>query len=160
MAKTESRWNELVRTTLASIPDDVLERIRSVQPFMASDPQAFALPLLHELDLDDKHRAALQIHLTARDRQTLMLMMRFQAGHPIEGDPIIQDGYEFLADGLEVRNGLEIASGYVNRIRDRCVGLIRDHLGRGVDHHPSSSRSHRGSQAAGRVASGSADHAA
>jgi hypothetical protein len=109
MARTESRWDELVHTTLASIPNDVLERIRSVQPFMASDPRAFALPLLHELDLDDKHRAALRIHLTARDRQALTLMMRFQPGHLIEGDPIVEDGYEFLADGLEVHNGLKIA---------------------------------------------------
>jgi len=109
MAKTESRWDELARTTLASVPDDVLARIRSVQPFMASDPRAFALPLLHKLDLDDKHRAALQVRLTTRDREALTLIMRFQPGHPIEGDPIVEDGYEFLAHGLEVHNGLKIA---------------------------------------------------
>ncbi len=109
MAKTKAHWETVARTSLCSVPGDVLARIRSVQPFMASDPRSFALPFLHEMDLHDKHRASLQVTLTARDRQTLMLKMSFPPGHHIESDPLANDGYEFLADGMELRNGMEIA---------------------------------------------------
>lgn len=109
MAKSEARWDVIVRESLASVPGDILARIRSVQPFMASDPSTFALPLLHEMDVNDKHRAALQVNLTARDRQALTLVMSFLPEHSITGDPLIDDGYEFLADGVKVRSGMPIA---------------------------------------------------
>lgn len=109
LAKTREQWEDTVGQTLSSVPADVLTRIESVQPFMAVNQEAMPMLLLHSMDLQDKHRSSLAVHLTGRDRQALTLMMRFPADHHVDDDPLLDDGYEFLADGIAVRDGVEVA---------------------------------------------------
>jgi len=54
-----SKWGAAVRSQLAGVPEEYVQRIESVQPFnhVATPGHRSALELLHQLDIDDKHRA-------------------------------------------------------------------------------------------------------
>lgn len=55
----KNRWDAAVRSQLAGVPEEYVHRIESVQPFnhVAAPERRSALELLHQLDIDDKHRA-------------------------------------------------------------------------------------------------------
>lgn len=109
MARSAEQWDATVKKSLKSVPRDVLERIRSVQPFMARTTEELPTVLLHELDRADKHRSSLSVQLTGRDRQTLALTTMFHTKHRTGEDPFIWDAYEFLADGVQLRDGVPVA---------------------------------------------------
>lgn len=109
LAKSDERWKDIAAKTLRSVPPDVLERIRSVQPFMARTTGQIPTVLLHELDRVDKHRSALSVQLTGRDRQPLAIMTAFDAKLDTGSDPLIPDSYCFLADNIELRDGVPVA---------------------------------------------------
>lgn len=56
-----SRWGATVQSQLAGVPEEYVSRIESVQPFnhVATPEHRSALELLHQLDIDDKHRAGI-----------------------------------------------------------------------------------------------------
>ena len=60
VATTEAEWNRDRKSRLVALPEEMVARIRRVQPFTSSEPPAPPHPLamLHELWLADKHRGS------------------------------------------------------------------------------------------------------
>lgn len=59
VANTSSQWRDKAKH-LNSMPPEVLERIRTLQPFMADPAETSLLSAIHELDLIPKHRRLLR----------------------------------------------------------------------------------------------------
>lgn len=56
LSRTAEQWTRDRLTKLKTVPDDVAELIGAEQPFQMENPEQSALILLHELDVQDKHR--------------------------------------------------------------------------------------------------------
>ena len=65
IVRDEARWNDSRRRNLQTVPEEIAERVRLVQPFnrAAEDIPRDALVLLQELSNLDKHRASIAVRL-------------------------------------------------------------------------------------------------
>lgn len=52
----EQQWNEAVRTWIGEIHPEFQERLRIMQPFTCAPEGPMVLSVLHDLDIQDKHR--------------------------------------------------------------------------------------------------------
>lgn len=84
-----SKWDRARRRRLQSVPDDVVERIRNVQPFNIDEPRLDYLAVLHDLDITDKHRLQLDLRTTAAE-STVDLAIEFEESTaPDEYEPMV-----------------------------------------------------------------------
>lgn len=62
IAEDQSQWSAKTRH-LGTIPASLLGRLRDVQPWHNSEPRTDPLSLLHAIDIVDKHRTAVALHV-------------------------------------------------------------------------------------------------
>lgn len=86
-AKTATEWNRAVKDSLASIPDEVLSRLRLVQPLTRGDTDQAIGILLHNLDVQDKHHEALQLEIHPDPTKGWGLQATFEDPIPEDVDP-------------------------------------------------------------------------
>tara|TARA_R110002051_G_scaffold315883_1_gene394828 strand:- start:3668 stop:4549 length:882 start_codon:yes stop_codon:yes gene_type:complete len=115
---THHKWEKARATTLSSMPAFVLDRLNQVQPFHAEPVRDGIGLLLHALDIEDKHRAAISIDLKARDKTFWSYSISYEKIEPghdpqptrwIGPDVTIFDGMPFLE--MTSRFRLEKAEG-------------------------------------------------
>ncbi|MFB7250551.1 hypothetical protein [Microbacterium sp. NPDC056234] len=106
MKRTLEAFDKEARTKLSSAPRFILERMAMVQPFHVKPGEAvedgIAL-ILHDLDIEDKHKAALEAQAVAADMTSYSIRYR----------PADQEGWddagvmepEWLAPDRPVENG-------------------------------------------------------
>lgn len=79
MKQTFEAFEKEARTKLSSVPRFILERMARVQPYHVKPGEAvedgIAL-VLHDLDIADKHKAAIEAHAVALDKTSYSLMCR------------------------------------------------------------------------------------
>lgn len=73
----QDKWEKARATTLSSMPAFVLGRLDQVQPFHVKPVKDGIGLLLHALDIEDKHRAAVSIDLKAMDKTSWNHLIRF-----------------------------------------------------------------------------------
>lgn len=106
MKKSEEAFRKTANTTLESVPRDIIGRMEMVQPYHVLPGQriedGIAL-ILNQLDIDDKHKAALDVRTIAADRTHYAMSYRFQDRNatvtPEESHP------EWLADDRPLSDG-------------------------------------------------------
>lgn len=101
---SREEWLKQARGPLASIPEDILERLHSVQPYMSLPIEEGIFIHLHELDIADKHKGLIRTAVGARDKSRYSYFVGLEHDAPlfehIVGDPwtwLAQDGA--VADG-------------------------------------------------------------
>lgn len=67
----EADFNKAARTSLATIPKDLLARLWAVQPFHAEPVEDGIAVVLHDLDIADKHRGLLRMTVRPIDASVL-----------------------------------------------------------------------------------------
>lgn len=100
LALSEKSWEKLKRTTLASMPAVVLDRLSTVQPYRFEPVEEGIGLLLNKMSNLDKHRAGLSLELRVVDKTTFSIEFTPEdpnASHDYE--------YEFLAPDRSIRNG-------------------------------------------------------
>lgn len=79
------QWREAAQR-LASVPAELLERIRQVQPYQGNgDPELHALTVLSRLDNADKHQRVISAIASPENIQLDLEAMGVQMGGPVEG---------------------------------------------------------------------------
>ena len=106
ICRTEAEWKEAVRTYLASAPEFVLARMRSVQPFLFPPVDEGVGLHLHQLDIDDKHKALVHLELSARDKTSFALSFKMEEPEAAGRHP--DDHYEWLGGDQPLEDGQAI----------------------------------------------------
>jgi hypothetical protein len=75
IAESEEKFTT-TRRRIGTLPDEVQGVIHSLQPYQARDGDPFSLLLLHDFDIDDKHRLV-----------QVALVMQAEGGFLVEGLP-------------------------------------------------------------------------
>lgn len=112
-ADRASDWDERSSKSLAGLPQDVVERVRDVQPFSQPILPGLVHPatLLNQLSNDDKHKDGLALglvphvpsqHLLAETRFTLPAELASQFAEGADPDEIIDFDPNAVVDGAAV----------------------------------------------------------
>lgn len=99
-AQTRTDWEQICKGPLASVPSFVLHRLDAVQPYHRDHPDEGVGVLLHALDIEDKHREALQVDLIADDRTAFLFTTEFE-----EPGEYAVTNEEWLATGGPLKDG-------------------------------------------------------
>lgn len=107
MKRTFEAFEKESRTKLSSVPDFILGRMERVQPYHVQPGQAvedgIAL-ILHDLDIADKHKAALETQAVVADKTTYGIAYR-----PLDRDGWVETAEstfpEWIAPDRAVRDG-------------------------------------------------------
>jgi len=83
----QDKWDKATSTTLSSMPTFVLGRLNQVQPFHVEPVKDGIGLLLHALDNEDKHRAAMSINLKAMDKTSWNYSVRYDRKDRGQDDP-------------------------------------------------------------------------
>lgn len=75
ICEDEKRWNEAVKAWIGDIPAEFRERLRIMQPFTFAPDGVTVLSMLHDLDIQDKHRDILTV---SADLQSVNLTGSFE----------------------------------------------------------------------------------
>lgn len=106
MKKTPESFWATANSTLKSVPRDVIERMEMVQPYHVLPGQrvedGIAL-VLNQLDIDDKHKAALTVRTIAADRTSYSIVWRPQDRNAPETPG--SSTPEWVADERPLRDG-------------------------------------------------------
>ncbi|TFC06888.1 hypothetical protein E3O42_00395 [Cryobacterium adonitolivorans] len=88
---TRAAWLAQARGSLSSVPEDVLERMHSVQPYGVEPVSEGIFLHLHELDIADKHKGLIRAAVSVRDKRQVEYAIALESGESIlehlEGDP-------------------------------------------------------------------------
>jgi hypothetical protein len=63
ICESEKQWGEAVKNWVGEIHPEFQERVRLLQPFMHATGQVTMLSMLHELDIQDKHRDLVNVSI-------------------------------------------------------------------------------------------------
>lgn len=106
MKRTREAFDKEARTKLSSVPGFILERMARVQPYHAKPGEAvedgIAL-VLHDLDIADKHKAAIEAQAVAADMTSYSL--RIRALNPGVDFDHQATSYEWIAPNRGLRDG-------------------------------------------------------
>lgn len=61
ICEDERQWDEAVRVWVGELPQELQERIKLLQPYTYAPGKVTVLSMLHELDIQDKHRDMLTV---------------------------------------------------------------------------------------------------
>lgn len=100
LAQTEDRWLELMTTTLSSMPQVILDRLHTVQPYRFEPVDQGIGVLLNQMSNLDKHRSAISLELRVADKTTFEVRMK-----PDNKNAPRTYDYEFVAPDRALRNG-------------------------------------------------------
>lgn len=96
---TERKWNDAVNAWVGELQPDFQARLRLLQPFNYQSTSIFVLSLLHDLDIQDKHRDMLTV---SADMHEVML----DGGIFEYEDPLVQANLAFeMGEGVKFTDG-------------------------------------------------------
>lgn len=78
ITKSRAEFDKLAKSRLASVPDVVLSRMQSVQPYHGGAPELAIGVLLHNLDIQDKHHSAVEARVIAADKTSYSTLLKFE----------------------------------------------------------------------------------
>ena len=107
LTRTRGEFDKLARGRLKSVPAFVLERLESVQPYHGGQPENAIGVILHDLDIEDKHRASIELSTIAADRTTYQQMWRYEDPNVMPDPETVE--YEWLAGDGPVTDGDPVA---------------------------------------------------
>lgn len=101
---TEKAWRQACDSQLASVPEQVRERIRLLQPFTAKVPGLSSIDVLHLADIRDKHRSQLRCSFTVQSISMDEGRLKFEEENAIPDPPFEMELHESggLADGVKL----------------------------------------------------------
>lgn len=97
LSKDEAHWEKLRKGALRSIPAFALNRLRSLQPWHGGDADKAIGMVLHKLDIEDKHRQALQLRVMFDPKAGISMLLATQ---PTDATGPGDDPVEFAAPGM------------------------------------------------------------
>lgn len=77
LTNSRTAFNKLAEKRLSSVPEFVLNRIQSVQPYHGGSPEMGIGKWLHALDIQDKHRSAIEIRAVAAAETHYMIQTHY-----------------------------------------------------------------------------------
>ncbi|MDY0828881.1 hypothetical protein SK224_07035 [Microbacterium sp. BG28] len=106
LAESEAKWERLKRTTLASMPVAVHDRLCRVQPYRFEPVEEGIGLLLNKMSNLDKHRAGLVLEQRVLDKTPFTILATPEEPESDRGS-VGGDGsrYEFLAPDRAIRSG-------------------------------------------------------
>lgn len=137
LTRSEEEFADLANTSLSSVPAFALRRIRSVQPFHGRSTEDAIGLLLHALDIQDKHRSAIEMRAVAADQTHYVLKVSYE--EPTDTDDATFVAPQWVAPKRTVRDGDVVAVAEFNRpvrfaeIEDLPLVLLVEHSGQRFD---------------------------
>jgi hypothetical protein len=104
IAITRESWVKKARGPLESVPEDILERMHSVQPYAEKPVEDGIFVHLHELDISDKHKGLIRAQVVLRDVNQVPFGIVLQDGVPLI-DHLPDDFWTWLASDEPVTDG-------------------------------------------------------
>ncbi|WP_344376059.1 hypothetical protein [Agromyces tropicus] len=104
ICRTKKDWEEQVKGPLSSVPNDILERLHAVQPYPFVPVEEGIFVILHELDIEDKHRGLLRADVIARDKHHVVFAAELEGGGEFF-DHAVNGGWEWIAGTDPVQDG-------------------------------------------------------
>lgn len=102
---TEKSWKAQVEGPLASVPSDVIGRLRAVQPFPFPPADEGIFAILHRLDIQDKHKGQLQADMAIADPSGVRFSFRYEDGRIPTEEEAGQAVVEWVGTGNRVQAG-------------------------------------------------------
>ncbi|MEV5068714.1 hypothetical protein MRBLMI12_000265 [Microbacterium sp. LMI12-1-1.1] len=106
LTRSRTEFDKLASTSLSSVPEDVLDRMQSVQPYHGARVNDAIGLTLHDLDIQDKHRSAIEMRAVAADKTSYALKVSYET--KADG---VDDGCEpeWIAPDRTIQDGDPVA---------------------------------------------------
>lgn len=104
---TRKQWIDQAHKELKSVPEDMLERLSALQPWGTADPENGIFVVLHELDIDDKHKGLLRATARVRDPNRIEFSVTLEGNAPW-AEHIVGDPWEYIGADSPIEDGTPI----------------------------------------------------
>lgn len=104
LASTREAWVKKARGHLESVPEDILERMHSVQPYAVEPVEDGIFVHLHELDISDKHKGLIRAQVVVRNANQVPFGLVLKGGAALT-DHLQEDFWTWLATDEPVADG-------------------------------------------------------
>lgn len=98
----EAAWRKQVTGPLSTAPEFIIHRLHGLQPYLVEPVDMGIGIILNQMDIDDKHKAQLQVAYSARDKTSFMWSFRYLEQNPI---PSGRPQPEWLAGDTFLKHG-------------------------------------------------------